>query len=43
MLKTVYDELIKNVNAIDNSKLAKKEITMLKSVILEVEYLILLV
>ena len=43
MLKTVYDELIKNVNAIDNSKLAKKEIMMLTSVIFEVEYLILLV
>ena len=43
MLKTVYDELIKNVNAIDNSKFAKKEIMMLKSVIFEVEYLILLV
>ena len=26
MLKTLYDELIKNVNAIDNSKLSKKEI-----------------
>ena len=39
--KTVYDELIKNVNAIDASGLIKKQNMMLRSKILKIKYLIL--
>ena len=38
---TVYDELIKKVNAIDAGGLIKKQNMMLRSKILKIKYLIL--
>ena len=42
LLKRLYSELVKKVNAIDTSKLAKKQIIMQRSKILKIKYLILL-
>ena len=40
--KAEYDELMKKVNAIDTSKLLKKQIIMLRSKTLKIKYLVLL-
>ena len=41
--KTAFSELVKKVEVVDDTKCAKKQIKMLRSLIFKVKYLVLLV